>query len=1097
MSTTQGRALGALELLAPRAAVTAPEASDDYLVHTSTLLQLALEDVDQLALLAPDELSELKQALQSDLAAPVPGTAEEETRLRARAVLLMQALAIAGPAIRSLSAMEDGDRYLPSTAAAITARVRRARQLYAMAINASDTGEQWRTAAALDAADRLAATIPDAITDAYLGTSGVQAEILKIDPLRSLAIQIREAQTPPTPTPSRHADDLAGFAPHVGGGTAAAFLLFRLNQLRSAWRDERVRDGISARTSRELREIVFRAQIAASVGPILVTYEQLKLWERQLDLNAHLATPHREALGRALAKIEQFRFEDGDAAQVEALSEGIREAHEYLKSDEYAAAVEDIQDRFALDAIIDRAAAIAAIGLAATLAACGASIAAAPAFAALEGVIGAGAWATTITVVGTVAIETLAATLVSTALTELVYGPPEQQAELGSALLTGFAIALLTRGVISGSSVGVKRALGEAALKTGTFRAYTTAAGLVTSHAFIELHARFETGKWMSQGKRFNALLENAIGTIAGEMAQVVMTPLSARDPATAAQLDTHLKPQLDALEQQRTAMRPAAERLASGLATGDEKVAAAKQVEDVANAEAALVGTAVKDGHVPPAAMAALLAMAQRVQLQVARMGLPTSSLTPGPPAFQPGGAGVVVVEPTARPVLEQFHAQRDIELQPSSGEPDVLVAQRPGTERLAYTPTDTLPEKLPSPAKVAETPSEVERAAVDPQTEAAARANVLEYVRNSEIRASELLAYYDRHMLSGVLELFSQGQLRGGFSKWFLKKLNSKPDAVLFGRAFGRDVLVKIYRAYNKGDNWGPETDAAFDKATDRIMSAATPEAREQVLATLRGDDKAKIRALLGDAKPRKIRPKKISKRNLGIDRSTIAWQAVHHPRAQELGPRVGVTDPEKIKILADILQVRQNAEDRKYKDWTWQKRLEVIQRVDEDRVKCGLDIGPGNSIRGSISEWLFNPQRGFPKTVFVNRAPWEWKYGRPPRGHTIPDFFVDHRTHREWFNQKSDSRVTESHAKALQAAREYHAEINEREALNIPPRDTYSIHFVRTPADPATRQAMIDILMAPGSKVKRVIFGPLPDSPAVALPDQPVVLVVPEAG
>jgi hypothetical protein len=92
---------------------------------------------------------------------------------------------------------------------------------------------------------------------------------------------------------------------------------------------------------------------------------------------------------------------------------------------------------------------------------------------------------------------------------------------------------------------------------------------------------------------------------------------------------------------------------------------------------------------------------------------------------------------------------------------------------------------------------------------------------------------------------------------------------------------------------------------------------------------------------------------------------------------------------------------------------------------------------------------------------------------KGATIPDYAVEHKgaqAFTEWVNLKSDALTAEN---GVGRARAYLMAAKNGEATNLPAGDKYSLHFIRDPGA-ATRNAMLEVLLANDSPVYRVKFG-----------------------
>ncbi|HEV3002402.1 MAG TPA: hypothetical protein VGW75_16790 [Solirubrobacteraceae bacterium] len=1098
-STAPGRLFESLALSATPSRPAAPGPADAYPVDTSVLEELALEEIEDLGPVR-EQVWLAEVMLRQDLGLEGvrrPRTPAEEQAVRRRAVLLFTVLGVAAPALKSLTQLADPAQYLAGTATHIVGHVDRAIDAYVEAVNVAIEGDADPALKALDLGDQRAADLPSVVLARYISPGGINELIVRLDPLRRAVAGMR-AQSGRT-TVKRLADRLAGFdQPETDPYDRR--LMFRLNQVQAAWAAEKATKIRLRSTSQQMRSLLVDAQVAVAAGSVLAAYEQLVLWEKQLDEDADIATPARERLDQHLKEIEKYATTTlPEAERRKGLLDGTAAAFAYLASSEYADVVDRIISEFELEAFLDQALTLLVItGAAAITAGMAASVAGAVLAGMLEGVaIGTAAtgfvvWA------GSLVVETLVFGLVSELGSEFFYGPPAVRASATQ----DFAVTMLTFIVLKASARGwgafVERFAAKRLADSALFvQGGRVAAGMVTMHAFTEAHAYVEHGAAMSSGKRWNSIVQNVLMTVGLELGMYIGRPLTVRLAAVAQKLERHpaLRDPYLALERDREALQPMLDRMRSGEASAQELAATLEHLQRVVNEELRLIDAVIEPGAQAElnAAIAGHRTMVARVQLQLAHAGVPTA-LNAEPPAFRPLGRRIVAYDPAAKETLDAFLAERDRTLKRSKRNPDIDYADLPTGERYYYVEQGAPAEKVARAERLAALAQEAERIGVEEQTLLTAREKLLDFLQGREQAVDELLASFRAENLANMVELIADPGWKKPPKKAFLKLLDDHPDAVFFGRAYGMDTLLNVFKALNfrNYEVWNRPTDAGLQRATGAIEAAPTPEARAAVLTTLRTGTEAQVKALLGVAKKKFIRAPQLNRKEVGIDRSRVDWKEVHLKKATRYATEHGeVLTPEQLGMRADILQIQANAEYRRYGKWSWNDRLKVLDKVEQLGKDSLLDRGPLNSRRGSISEWLFNPQRHLPKRVFLDRIEVP---GRAPEGSTIPDFFVKHADHVEWFNQKSDIRVVQGMRDAVAAAREYLQIAIEREARNIPVGDTYSLHFVRTP-EASVREAMTRILLGPGSPIKRVIFGELPPSPVVVLPDQPVVVIPPK--
>lgn len=1072
--------------------------TDVYRVDTSVLQELSLEEIEDLGA-AREHVWLAEVTLRQDLGLEGvrrPRTAAEERAVRARAVLLFTVLGVAAPALKSLAQLAEPDQYLHGTSAPIVAHVNRAIDCYVDAVNIASEGDADRALAALDRGDARAADIPNVVLARYVSPGGINELIVRLDPLRRAVVGMR-AQSGRT-TVKRLADRLAGFD-QPATDPYDQRLMFRLNQVQSAWRDEKSTKIRLRSTSQQMRSLLVDAQVAVAAGSVLAAYEQLVLWEKQLDEDADIATPARETLDQHLKEIEKYASTTlPDAERRKGLLDGTAAAVAYLASPEYAEVVDRIISEFELEAFLDQALTLLVItGAAAITAGMAASVAGAVFAGMLEGVAIGTAATGFIVWTGSLIVETLVFGLVSQIGNEFFYGPPAVR----TSATQDFAVTMLTFMVLKASARGwgafVERFAAKRLQDSALFvQGGRVASGMVTMHAFTEAHQYVEHGAAMSSGKRWNSIVENVVMTVGLELGMYIGRPLTARLASVAQKLDQHpaLRDPYLQLERDRQALQPMLDRMRTGEANPQEMTATLERLQHVVNEELRLIDAVIdRAAHAElTAAIAGHRAMVRRVQLQLAHAGVPTA-LNPEPPAFRPVGRRIVAYDPAAKETLDAFLAERGRTLQQSKRYAGIDYADLPTGERYYYVEQAAPAERVATAERLAGLAQEAERIGVDEPTLFRAREKLLDFLQGREQRVDETLAAVRPENLANMIELIADPGWKKPPNKEFLKILDEHPDAILFGRAYGMETLMNVFKAVNRNLSvWNEPTGPALERATGAVEAATTPEARAAVLTTLRTGTREQVQALLGVAKKKFIRAPQLSREKLGVDRSRVEWKEVHLKKATRFATEHGETlTEEQLAMRTDILQIQANAEYRRYQKWSWNDRLKVLDKVEQLGKDSLLARGPLNSRRGSISEWLFNPQRHLPKKVFLNRVEVP---GRAPEGSSIPDFFVQHADHVEWFNQKSDIRVVQGMRDAVAAAREYLQIAIEREAKNIPLGDTYSLHFVRTP-EVSVREAMTRILLGPGSPIKRVIFGELPPSPVVVLPDQPVVVLPPK--
>jgi hypothetical protein len=295
-------------------------------------------------------------------------------------------------------------------------------------------------------------------------------------------------------------------------------------------------------------------------------------------------------------------------------------------------------------------------------------------------------------------------------------------------------------------------------------------------------------------------------------------------------------------------------------------------------------------------------------------------------------------------------------------------------------------------------------------------------------------------------------------GFNKTFKTQgyldLTSEPAALDFAGKYGGKLLSKLWRRYYDMGKLAEAMDRA-GKAID-----AAPD-KQAAVEDLLGKDSPGLDKKLGLAEPKAPPPPRVTKKNMGVNRGSSEWNQIH----EELKARAKADHPDftpdQIAAWADMKQTVAVARRGKFAALEHKGKLELLDSYDAAAKKAGLPQQFINGLRGDLAEWLLNPDRGLPKSIFKDGV----KLDANQEGATIPDYSMSETGVKEWVNQKSDL-IDQGMSRAVDAAKKYRTAA-ETEAGNLPSGDKYSIDFIRDPP-PEVVQAMLDALYAAkGSK------------------------------
>jgi hypothetical protein len=191
---------------------------------------------------------------------------------------------------------------------------------------------------------------------------------------------------------------------------------------------------------------------------------------------------------------------------------------------------------------------------------------------------------------------------------------------------------------------------------------------------------------------------------------------------------------------------------------------------------------------------------------------------------------------------------------------------------------------------------------------------------------------------------------------------------------------------------------------------------------------------------------------------------------PRTRDGGV---IPTPADVEIeVAVLYQIRDRVRRGLIVPSTHDAKLRLLEDFDAHARNAGMPTLWTNTMRGSLSEFLFTPE-GAQRPVSLQH---------PVRGRSHPDYAYQPGAgplstgRREYVEQKSDlitATGTERSSAAVGTARDYVADaILDRPAIERANGD-HLIEFVRRPGNPANEQAMLAVLFADDSPFEAVKF------------------------
>ncbi len=1029
---------------------------------TSTLMEIALQ---RMAEIKPHTqgITTLEQRIQKDLSSPA---GKDEATLRSKVEQLSDALVTVQPVFPALTSLAKKENYLSGIAEQITGRANEIKNFYVIALEAIYVGDKNREEK-LATAEQAMLAFPELIVKLYLSSAGIESTVNESQKLREDLLRLRAMTKRALIT--RPADRMVRF------GESKSLEVELIKALGEA-REKRFLKEPDVATS--IQNLSYNAQTLVAVTTALALHEQFIYWEQELDDSIvdwlldpklKLTRQYRLELDTILKTFEKF----GSGKTVEGnqafIKQGIDQVTKLTSSAEFKGAVEAIQERLKTIATVNVIGKVVLITAAAALTAGAAGAAVGGALEA-AGVTGLGLKA------GVLAAEALAFTVTSQVGQTVAFGKPSE------GFLTELGWNALMLGVVKAATAGYARVfklMADPKLQKVAFTLGKLSTATISLQAFAEAQHAIKTGKAMTGEERYRSILQNVILTVALEAGRFITKPIETRiEAAIGAKLKGIFSEKFAELQTDRAAMLERIQKLERGQSTNEEVGKLLEDIQQLWMKELKLISDGVQRKAITEAEAAkaseSYKAQIALLELRLSQIGF-EAPLGAGAPSFRPVRPGVVAYTPDAKPVLEAFHKARGGTLRESSALPDMLEGRLPSGEVTFYVPEGTTSKQIPAAEQIVSARDLArQEATADPlAAEGFKRLESKDGINLGPRKADEVLANANPENLSGFLRALRDPAFTQQLSANFYTGLAAHPEAALFARTYGGDVLGRLYRNYGK--QWSSEFLDALAGATQRLEAAATPAARQELLNNLRTiTDRTKIETLLGKPPPPKpSQPQTVTKKNMGIDRSSSLWKTLRQETEQFAKDHGENLTTDQLDLRADLDQVVDNAKNGRFDKLGQSSKIDILDRYDELAAKSGMLRVWINAKRGNLSEALFLPKRGVKKFTFKGGVEVPWG----TQDATVPDYAMPQQGLTEWVNQKSD--IIDSGRKSLNvyrvgltAARRYRT-IAVKEAKNLPPGDKYSLDFIRDPG-PDTRTAMLNVLFAPGSPVHRVKFG-----------------------
>ncbi|HEY6033644.1 MAG TPA: DUF4157 domain-containing protein [Kofleriaceae bacterium] len=1082
-----GRAHAAFTHAGPGLQFDAKPAADrrsQHALSTPVLLELAIARLGEVAQAGDMAAYIAASGVAGAVTEALNGTTEPDPDvLRQKAVRLNSFLVANQNIFRALRALERKDAYLRGVAATIVDEVERVARRYAVALQLAWAADRDRETfeMAVDEANAAMAVLPKIIIDEYLGRSGIEKEISRIEPEREKLVRLRE-RTSRAPLRGRVAEDMVGLQrglQHKSTTRALEALLRRIRSDRSDGKD--VTEG--------LKSITTLTQQALGVIYAMQVYEQVDAYAQELDnwINKGIELIWKEVLG----KMRDYRHQVDDILTIfesdvkdfgwgQASDQRVASALDKLTtlvaSDEFQKAIG------AAEARLETIAVIRLVGKAIALTALAALGGAVAAEFASAGAVSLGAAEGGMAARGAAFIgNVLAFTAIQRTGQKQIFGSVE-----GSFIGDAFVNALMF-GALKVAEVGFTKffklfadpkawkvtfALGKAGVAFGSL------AGFSEAH-----YAVMHGGKAMPGEERLRSYLQNVIMVAVLEAGRFITEPIAKRLSMPA--LRFKLGKRMEALDRSYAVVADAYSRLKRGFMAPDEVEKLAVLITKQWFDELKLLGDAAKDKVITGPELDEALGRYQRamaeLELQLSRINADAPTAPGRKPIFRPLDSGVVEFDPDsdALDILAKHYKGNFGESKTLKGGYE---GRSPDGELTYYVPAGAKPKEIATAARIAAGRDAANQARANDPTAAAGFDRLS--TAFGKVWVDELLAAVPADAMAKFLRLLTDPTTSGGdlsSNVNHLLQIAGNEKAIRFGRRYGLKLAINLYRRYRSASN----LEKVLDEIDARVQ--ADPEGTRSLLADLEAaGSAAEIEKLLGKekAKPPKPPRPRITKNKLPVDRSNPEWVTVRAEVEKDVKAHNLDLKPDELDLWADCELVFQEGQAGRYRHRPRAQKLALLDAFDAAARAAKVPSGWMSSHRGNLSEALFNPDYGKPKPAFYKH---EQVKGRRPEGTTIPDYRIAHAGFTEWVNQKShdldpkgprDANGVLKGAKAT--ARSLLKDMigdgtdsKPGEANNIPIGDRYSLDFIRDPG-PETVVAMLDILFGETSPLYRVRFG-----------------------
>ncbi len=1056
----------------------------------------------------------LRYRLAEDMQAATQ--AGDDEGLTRNAQRLLDLLTYLNPIFPMLDEMYRSDEYMGGLATVAQQEVSRITDLYIAAMTEAYTAAG--DTRSLAAADTAMADFPNWVKRLYLrDANGVKSLIAQIP---GLVNELREARrqkgTLWGTSATSEADNLVGLT----WGDLAGDLERKRDSIEWDWRNERdnVLESIQSlyasvqRSIGLLTAMIWQGQLSAIrselSSSLINSGMEATFWGERTDRAAKYAHQLQMLVFRlsGVKVVYGSGYNLTEKSDRQLIDDALRELADLAESAEFQRDLDDFATRIKW---VDRIAFVGKLVLIVAAAALTGGAAGSLAFGGLRAVGAGVAFATA----GELVIGGLVFTAVSRAGQEVVFGKAE-----GNFFVDWFWNSI-TLGVLKAVNYGFtglfKLKLDPNVAKIRFALGRSTSA-MISLHGIGELQHLARKGELMSGDERANAIFQNVALMVGLEAGRFITAPLEARltqTLITKLKIDVKLAARIDALAAQRKPLVARMEALSRGEATAVEIDTTLKSIEKLWAEELKLVNDGanrkILTADELTTALSSYSAHISGMQLRLSQLGI--EAPMPGGTTFRPMGRGVVAYTPEGRAALEKYYTPDPLDpatagrsLKESTEVPGALEGRLPNGELTYYVPEGSFATGIPKAADlIAARDAAVLAAKGDPKAAEGLRR------LNDGLRGGPTSKGLAQHNVDAILgsvppELipeFLRSMADPTFTQNpglpFYTGLAARPAAIEFARAYGGGAVVKIWRAYG----WRA-FDTMLTRAQVALETAESPAARQELIDRLARSDRPALDKLLDNVKPKLPAEPAVSKKTLGVNRSSTEWQKLRNDAADFATDHKTTVPPEVSNLMADMLQIHAKAMSGKFSKWSGnQDAIEnLLDRFDamaEQVAKAdptGMS-GPWartvgnwrNSLRGAIGEAVGRPA-GVPKFkgAFLLGVP----ATIGTKGVTTPDYSHMVGGVVEWVNIKSDLLTpglpgsrSGTYTEGTAAARQYRNNA-EAEALNIPTGDRYSIQFLRDPlraddtaAGRRTMTAMLDTLFSAGSPISRVKFGDRP--------------------